>query len=92
MKYRKERLFLKILLPPYKRELLTFNFWDNQEKEIIRLMYLEDRSIENIIANGLIHYEKTWLSEKHKNALCKLKKWLKDTSKVEYRLIYKNLI
>lgn len=92
MKYRKERLYLRILLPPYKRELLNLAFWNTQEKEIIRLMYLENRSIENIIAHGLMPYEKSWLCMLHRTALSKLKEWLKHTSKTEYRLIYKNLI
>lgn len=92
MKYRKERLFLKILLPPYKRELLNLTFWNAQEKQIIKLMYLENRSIENIIAYGLMPYEKSWLSMLHRTALSKLKEWLKYTSKIEYKLIYKNLI
>ena len=53
MKYRRERLFLRVLLPPYKRELLSFNFWNDKEKEIIRLVFLEKRSIDNIIMNYL---------------------------------------
>ena len=92
MKYRRERLFLKVLLPAYKRELLTFNLWNEREKEIIRLVFLEKRSIDNIIMNGLMKGERTTLFNLKRNALLKLKKWIKNTSKTEYKLIYKNLI
>ena len=92
MKYRRERLFLRVLLPPYKRELLSFNFWNDKEKEIIRLVFLEKRSIDNIIINGLMKGERTTLFNIKKNALLKLKNWIKTTQKTEYKLIYKNLI
>jgi hypothetical protein len=92
MKYRRERLFLKVLLPAYKRELLTFNLWNEREKEIVRLVFLEKRSIDNIIMNGLMKGERTTLFNLKRNALLKLKKWVKTTSKTEYKLIYKNLI
>ena len=92
MKYRKERLFLKVLLPPYKRELLTFNFWNEKEKKLIELVFLEKRSIDNIVFNRLMPYERTSLFEIKKSAFLKLRKWIKTTSKTEYKLIYKNLI
>ena len=92
MKYRRERLFLKVLLPAYKRELLTFNLWNEREKEIVRLVFLEKRSIDNIIMNGLMKGERTTLFNLKKNALLKLKNWIKTTQKTEYKLIYKNLI
>ena len=92
MKYRRERLFLRVLLPPYKMELLSFNFWNDKEKEIIRLVFLEKRSIDNIIMNGLMKGERTTLFNIKKNALLKLKNWIKTTQKTEYKLIYKNLI
>ena len=92
MKYRRERLFLKVLLPAYKRELLTFNLWNEREKEIVRLVFLEKRSIDNIIMNGLMKGERTTLFNLKRNALLKLKKWIKTTQKTEYKLIYKNLI
>ena len=92
MKYRRERLFLKVLLPAYKRELLTFNLWNEREKEVVRLVFLEKRSIDNIIMNGLMNGERTTLFNIKKNALLKLKNWIKTTQKTEYKLIYKNLI
>ena len=92
MKYRRERLFLKVLLPAYKRELLTFNFWNDKEKEIIKLVFLDKKSIDNIIMNGLMKGERTTLFNLKRSALLKLKKWIKITSKTEYKLIYKNLI
>jgi hypothetical protein len=92
MKYRRERLFLKVLLPAYKRELLTFNLWNEREKEVVRLVFLEKRSIDNIIMNGLMKGERTTLFNLKKNALLKLKNWIKTTQKTEYKLIYKNLI
>jgi hypothetical protein len=92
MKYRRERLFLKVLLPAYKRELLTFNLWNEREKEVVRLVFLEKRSIDNIIMNGLMKGERTTLFNIKKNALLKLKNWIKTTQKTEYKLIYKNLI
>ena len=92
MKYRRERLFLKVLLPAYKKELLTFNFWNDKEKEIIKLVFLDKKSIDNIITNGLMKGERTTLFNLKRNALLKLKKWIKITSKTEYKLIYKNLI
>jgi hypothetical protein len=92
MKYRRERLFLKVLLPPYKRELLSFDIWDEREKMLVELVFLEKRSIDNIVFNKLMPYERTSLFEIKKNVFLKLKKWLKTTSKTEYKLIYKNLI
>lgn len=92
MKYRKERLYLKTLLPPYKRELLSLNFWNEKEKRIIELVFLEKRSIDNIVFNRLMPYERTALFNIKRSAFLKLKKWLKTTEKVEYKLLYKNLI
>ena len=92
MKYRRERLFLKVLLPVYKRELLTFNFWNDKEKEIIKLVFLDKKSIDNIIINNLMPGERTTLYNLKRSALLKLKNWIKTTSKTEYKLIYKNLI
>jgi hypothetical protein len=92
MKYRRERLFLKVLLPAYKRELLTFNLWNEREKEVVKLVFLEKRSIDNIIMNGLMKGERTTLFNLKRNALLKLKNWIKTTQKTEYKLIYKNLI
>lgn len=92
MKYRRERLFLKVLLPAYKKELLTFNFWNDKEKEIIKLVFLDKKSIDNIIINNLMPGERTTLYNLKRSALLKLKNWIKITSKTEYKLIYKNLI
>ena len=79
-------------MPAYKRELLTFNFWNDREKQIIKLVFLDKKSIDNIIIDGLMKGERTTLFNLKRNALLKLKKWIKITSKTEYKLIYKNLI
>ena len=45
MKYRKERLFLRVLLPYYKNELLSYTFWNEREKKLVKLVYLDNKSI-----------------------------------------------
>ena len=92
MKYRKERLYLKTLLPPYKMELLSFDIWNEREKRLVELVFLEKRSIDNIVFNRLMPYERTSLFEIKKSVFLKLRKWLKTTSKTEYKLLYKSLI
>lgn len=92
MKYRKERLFLRVLLPYYKNELLSYTFWNEREKKLVKLVYLDNKSIDNIVINKIMPYEKRALQYINENALSKLNKWIKDTPKIEFKLIYDNLI
>lgn len=92
MKYKRERMFLQILDYRLLDELLTFTFWNKQEKQVIRYMYRENRTIDNIVINKLMPYERSWLFEIYKSGLFKLKKWLEDTERPEYKRLYKILI
>ena len=92
MKYKKERLFLQVLHPLLLKDLLSFTFWNEHEKQLIKYMYLENKSIDNIVVNKLMPYERSWLFEIYKSGLFKLKKWLENTEKIEYKRIFKNLI
>lgn len=90
MKYLKERLFLE-LLPDYLiRELISFNIWDNLEKQIIDGIYIKKKSIRGM--SFVLPYEKSQLYKFYNNGLLKLKKWLKNTEKTQYKRLYKNLI
>lgn len=85
-------MFLQILDYRLLDELLTFTFWNKQEKQVIRYMYRENRTIDNIVINKLMPYERSWLFEIYKSGLFKLKKWLEDTERPEYKRLYKILI
>lgn len=90
MKYAKERLFLE-LLPDYLiRELISFNIWDDLEKKIIEGVYIKKKSIIGLSCD--LPYEKSRLYEIYNSGILKLKKWLKNTEKVEYKRLYKILI
>ena len=90
MKYLKERLFLE-LLPDYLiRELISFNIWDNLEKQIIDGIYIKKKSIRGMSFD--LPYEKSQLYKFYNNGLLKLKIWLKNTEKTQYKRLYKNLI
>lgn len=90
MKYAKERLFLE-LLPDYLiRELISFNIWDDLEKKIIEGVYIKKKSIIGLSCD--LPYEKSRLYEFYNNGILKLKKWLKNTEKAEYKRLYKVII
>ena len=90
MKYAKERLFLE-LLPDYLiRELISFNIWDDLEKKIIEGVYIKKKSVTGLTFE--LPYEKTRLYEFYNNGILKLRKWLKNTEKVEYKRLYDILI
>lgn len=92
MKYKKERRILQLLTHHFLDELLSFTFWNKEEKELIKYMYKENRTIDNIVAYGLMPYERSWLFVIYQNGLSKFNKWLKNTEKPFYKGIYKNLI
>ena len=90
MKYAKERLFLE-LLPDYLiRELISFNIWDDLEKKIIEGVYIKKKSVTGLTFE--LPYEKSRLYEFYNNGILKLKKWLKNTEKLEYKRLYKIII
>ena len=90
MKYAKERLFLE-LLPDYLiKELISFNIWDDLEKKIIEGVYIKKKSVTGLTFE--LPYEKSRLYEFYNNGILKLKKWLKNTEKVEYKRLYDILI
>ena len=91
MIYLKEKYFLKTIPDYLIRDLLTYDFWDKVEKDIIKFMFLENKSIENIIVNKLIPYEKSQANEYYKNGLSKLQKFLKSTQNPNYTRLYKLL-
>jgi hypothetical protein len=90
MKYRKERLFLE-LLPDYLiRELISFNIWNDIEKQIIEGVYIKKKTISGLTFD--LNYEKTTLYEVYNSGILKLKKWLNNTDKTKYRKLYKVII
>ena len=90
MKYAKERLFLE-LLPDYLiRELISFNIWNDLEKKIIEGVYIKKKSVTGLTFE--LPYEKSRLYEFYNNGILKLKKWLKNTEKLEYKRLYKIII
>ena len=90
MKYAKERLFLE-LLPDYLiRELISFNIWDDLEKKIIEGVYIKKKSVTGLTFE--LPYEKSRLYEFYNNGILKLKKWLKNTEKLEYKRLYNIII
>lgn len=92
MKYAKERRLLQVLDYRLLDELLSFTFWNKEEKELIRYMYAENRSIDNIVAYDLMPYERSWLFLIYQSGLSKLNKWIENTDKPLYKRLYKNLI
>lgn len=92
MKYKKERRFLQILGYELLKELLSFTFWNKEEKQLIYYMYVEKRTIDNIAINKLMPYERSWLFLIYQSGLCKLNKWLQDTERIEYTRLYKILV
>lgn len=90
MKYAKERLFLE-LLPDYLiRELISFNIWNDLEKKIIEGVYIKKKTVVGLAFD--LPYEKSRLYELYNNGILKLKKWLKNTEKIEYKRLYDILI
>ena len=90
MKYRRERLFLE-LLPDYLiRELISFNIWDDLEKKIIEGVYIKKKSVTGLAFD--LPYEKTKLYEIYNSGISKLKKWLKNTEKLEYKKLFDIMI
>lgn len=90
MKYAKERLFLE-LLPDYLiRELISFNIWDDLEKKIIEGVYIKKKSVTGLTFE--LPYEKSRLYEFYNNGILKLKKWLENTEKTEYKRLFDIII
>lgn len=91
----KEKAFLDSLPDYLIRDLITYNFWNETEKIIIKNLFENrnnKRSIEYMIANGILHYEKTQAYEHYKNALLKLRKFLQTTESPLYKVLKDILI
>lgn len=95
MIYYKEKLFLEALPDYLIRDLLTYNFWNETEKIIIKNMF-ENRNnkktIDYMISNGILNYERAQAFEHYKNGLLKLRNFLENTESPIYKTIYKILI
>ena len=86
MKYAKEKMFLELLPDYLVKDLISFNIWDDLEKKIIEGIYIKKKTIVGLAF--YLPYEKTRLYEIYNSGILKLKKWLKNTEKYQYKRLY----
>lgn len=95
MKYYKEKVFLSNMPSVIIKDLLTYDFWNDTEKIIVKNMFgnTNDRkSINYMNTNGILNYEKTQAHLHYRNALFKLHNFLKNTKNPMYKRLYKVII
>ena len=95
MKYYKEKAFLLNMPSVIIEDLLTYDFWNDTEKMIVKNMFgnTNDRkSINYMITNGILNYEITQAHLHYRNALLKLHNFLKKTKNPMYKRLYKVII
>ena len=90
MKYAKEKMFLELLPDYLVKDLISFNIWDDLEKKIIEGIYIKKKTIINLSFD--LPYEKTRLYEIYNGGILKLKKWLKNTEKYQYKRLYEIIV